>query len=100
MILTRKTIKLNWKIYSFKHDIDGNQIIGEMKIGKALASFNAVKADSRDEYILYNGIIEFDDVNYNFDILISNVDSASGLIYDDSRQFVNGFLIEKINKTN
>lgn len=85
-------------IYSFEHDIDGNQIVGEMKIGKDIVKFNAVKVDSRAEYIMYNGKLKFDDIEYNFDIQIYNAGTATGLFYDESRAFVNGFVIEKLIK--
>lgn len=83
-------------IYSFEHDIDGNQIVGEMEIGNDIVKYNAVKVDSRAEYIMYNGKLKFDDVEYNFDISIYHEGTATGLFYDESREFVKGFVIEKL----
>ena len=67
-----------------------------MEIGNDIVKFNALKVDSRAEYIMYNSKLKFDDVEYNFDISIYNAWIATGLFYDESREFVNGFVIEKL----
>lgn len=76
-------------IYSFERDIVDEQIVNEMKIGNDIVKFNAIKVDSRTKCIVYNGKL-------NFDISIYNARTTAGLFYDASREFVNGFVIEKL----
>lgn len=83
-------------IYSFENEIKNDQITGKMKMGNDIVKFDAAKIDSRTEYILYNGKLKFGNEEYNFDIAIYNAGTATGLFYDEYREFVNGFVIEKL----
>ena len=90
-------VKLN-DIYSISYEIKDDEIIGEMKIGNESAKFNATKIDNNDDYDMFHGNIIFNEEEKEFDIAIYESETATGLYYNKSREFVNGFVIEKLSK--
>jgi len=83
-------------IYTFEYEISDSKILGEMKINNDIVEFDANEINNDEERSLFTGKLKYGSNDYNFDIIIYNSKTATGLFYDASRTFVKGFVIEKI----
>jgi|LGVE01.1.fsa_nt_gb CobQ-like glutamine amidotransferase family enzyme len=85
-------------INSIEYEIKDNKVVGKIIIDNNIVKINADMSDTQVDYDMFHGKWEYDDTNYNFDIAFYKSGSATGLFYDDSKKFVNGFVIEELPK--
>jgi len=90
-------VKLN-DIYSISYEIKYDEVIGDMTIGSESVKFIGKKINNSDDYDMFHGNMLFNEEEKKFDIAIYEGDTATGLYYNKSGAFVNGFVIENLSK--